>query len=429
MSQLSSSKVFTWLPVANLHICLQMSQCRIISVCVCVCVCVVGGVLLACFLEVSFRKYWHFLVQSSDCKSIRFSGLKYFFLSWKSAKLIINLKHTITSAKDIFCTQPQITRCWVKQNRRAVVKGHQERRSFSLGHLGAFPLKSAGKASWREHPKQDTTQSPIIFVRKLSKITSGFPDWVILASKITIYRFPRCKVSLFTALQGLWCAPLQRRGLLLGGVESNAPELRQPLGPTRRLGVSSDRPPPSSRPPPPPVPPFLAPVRPAGTHRCPAARSGAAGRCWPAGRAAWPLGSTSHPWGCNPTREPGPSSPPPPAPRSRARATAGWLAAPYSRRGQPDSEAQRRGRRRPASVATPRHGWRPAPSSQGSTAGGRAGCGGSRSASASLGPGSAIAAASRPPPPPRPSPSLRLEPSVRWSRGSEERHSSAPGTD
>lgn len=41
----------------------------------CVCVCVKGGVL-GCFLEVSFRKYWHFLVQSSDCKSICFSGLK-----------------------------------------------------------------------------------------------------------------------------------------------------------------------------------------------------------------------------------------------------------------------------------------------------------------------------------------------------------------
>lgn len=94
------------------------------------------------------------------------------------------------------------------------------------------------------------------------------------------------------------------------------------------------------------------PRAPAGTHRCPTARSGAAGKCWPGGRAARPPSSTSHPWGCSPARAPGPSPPPPPAPPAPQRppllAFAVWGAreAPGSSgRGQPGGAATGAARR------------------------------------------------------------------------------------
>lgn len=119
------------------------------------------GGILGCFLEVSFRKYWHFLVQSSDCKSICFSGL-IFFLGWKSTKLIINLKHTITSLLKTFSAHsPKSLVVGLNRIDELLKKGLQETRAFSLGHLGAFSLKSAASGQTQRGRVGESTPSKI----------------------------------------------------------------------------------------------------------------------------------------------------------------------------------------------------------------------------------------------------------------------------
>lgn len=62
-----------------------------------------GGVSI--WLSISGNTSMYVLVQSSGSKSIQVFGTSVFFPGWKCAKLIINLKHTITSTENICYTQ------------------------------------------------------------------------------------------------------------------------------------------------------------------------------------------------------------------------------------------------------------------------------------------------------------------------------------
>lgn len=325
-------------------------------------------------------------------------------------------------------------------------------------------MGARGGGEERRHPNYRCHPNHNYFVRKLLKITlQGFPGWVIvaggregqLASKITICRgFPYVAFFFFSGVLFNYTA----RALISTSLNCCWGELRVPRqgcgsrsGQLQRWGAGSPLPTGS------PLPGTHAETAVrvrlrragsrAGTHRCPASRSGAAGKCWPAGRAERPPSSTSHPWGCSPARAPGPSSPPAPAQRSRrcrrhhqrlAAASAcarglGRAKAP----GTPAAGSPGRGgwggreRGGPRRAQLPMRGMAAAPRAPSSPERTRSspaagGGGGSRSASSS-GPGSAAAAAGSPPPPLTP-PSLRLE-RVRRSPESEKRHSSAPSTD
>ena len=91
LSQFSNRKL-SW-QYAHLSTCLQMSTCRTNS-----------WETWGWSLVVNFRKHEHVLVLSSGSRSIQVFGTSVFFPGWKCAKLIINLKHTITSTKNICYT-------------------------------------------------------------------------------------------------------------------------------------------------------------------------------------------------------------------------------------------------------------------------------------------------------------------------------------